>query len=833
MSKPNTRAIIDASIKQNGQQLITGQVLNAVLKAMVTDYAEQAALDSLKGKVDALALGAFYGYFPDSDSLPTDVTTPGYAYVGSDNPYEIWNFNGEEWSDSGTSIDMNDADEEDITRNADGKLQFKDRSYGDGMGYIILRKNKTFAEQVTEEDTIYEVRYDFDLDGGDVVVPDGCILRFVGGSVSNGTLTGSDTIIESPNFGDNQNNITLGGTFNSKTKEMSWWGCIPNDINYASHNGNILKAMLPMGQVVVDDIYYISFDSNVNVGYELTICGSGKLIKTTTPYIVPVNGFSLIMEGVSFIHSGSSRYFVYTDTLDFIIDRIIMTGCYMSGIRFIYIDTNKTTLNNDLGINTIIVKNNVFENVSSTFTLLNMQYFKEVEFSGNQFVQFDTAPIYIATSKASGDSRSLLNCPVCIRNNSFLCNAPSTKTTIVYHCAALVEGNIVYFTDNYLDGICSIWGYDGTDGGPSATYDAYLSCVEVYNQRNIIKNLAVWRVDGVARVDGNNPLCEIFKSKGKGQGIGKRYITDNRYIVDTAWLDNNNVPATDRIVGIFRYTSNQDVLVFKNNIIDIPGMSLRGMQGVNAKVTNITFCGNYINSLSYNSLVSATGQCNRIEVVNNTLVSKESSANFFKQGSGEDNEIKTLVVCNNVSSSPMGAGTLANSFKADSVLIDRNIVTDSSPEGGYMYSFGVTNCSKFYCCIEQDGYRVRGRDKSGTSGVEKIILHGELSSYATEFLSYPQLLNMNQSIKIEYYVGGELVSHVIDIYQDSSGIFYKIDGGDYTPYPGSTTTILTGAGFRVRINTTTILCQKYSTTAQRDAFTPVVFTNKFSPLVSE
>ena len=147
MSKPNTRAIIDANIKQNGRQLITGQVLNATLNTMVTDYAEQAALDALKEKVDALALGAFYGYFSDSESLPTDVTTPGYAYVGSDNPYEIWNFNGESWSDSGTSIDMNDADEEDITRNADGKLQLKDRAYGDGMGYVILRKDKTFAEQ--------------------------------------------------------------------------------------------------------------------------------------------------------------------------------------------------------------------------------------------------------------------------------------------------------------------------------------------------------------------------------------------------------------------------------------------------------------------------------------------------------------------------------------------------------------------------------------------------------------------------------------------------------------------------------------------------------------
>lgn len=126
-------------------------------------------ITTLEEKVDALAIGRFYGYFPDSTSLPTDVTTPGYSYVGLGNPYKIWNFNGESWSDSGTSIDMNDADEEDITRNVDGKLQFKDRSYGDGMGYVILRKDKTFAEQVTQANTIYEIRYDFEV-GSDFVL---------------------------------------------------------------------------------------------------------------------------------------------------------------------------------------------------------------------------------------------------------------------------------------------------------------------------------------------------------------------------------------------------------------------------------------------------------------------------------------------------------------------------------------------------------------------------------------------------------------------------------------------------------------------------------------
>ena len=65
-------------------------------------------ITTLDEKVDALALGKFYGYFPDSTSFPSDVSIPGYAYVRLDNSYKIWNFNGESWSDSGVSIDEND-----------------------------------------------------------------------------------------------------------------------------------------------------------------------------------------------------------------------------------------------------------------------------------------------------------------------------------------------------------------------------------------------------------------------------------------------------------------------------------------------------------------------------------------------------------------------------------------------------------------------------------------------------------------------------------------------------------------------------------------------------
>lgn len=52
MSKSNTKAIIDANIKQNGNQEITGASLNAVLNSMVNDYGTQDDLNGLKQKVE-------------------------------------------------------------------------------------------------------------------------------------------------------------------------------------------------------------------------------------------------------------------------------------------------------------------------------------------------------------------------------------------------------------------------------------------------------------------------------------------------------------------------------------------------------------------------------------------------------------------------------------------------------------------------------------------------------------------------------------------------------------------------------------------------------------
>jgi hypothetical protein len=54
--------------------------------------------------------------------------------------------------------------------------------------YFLLSPDKAFAIQCNRENTIYEIRSDFNLNGTTVRIPRGCVLRLNGGSVNNGRL---------------------------------------------------------------------------------------------------------------------------------------------------------------------------------------------------------------------------------------------------------------------------------------------------------------------------------------------------------------------------------------------------------------------------------------------------------------------------------------------------------------------------------------------------------------------------------------------------------------------------------------------------------------------
>ena len=57
------------------------------------------------------------------------------------------------------------------------------------------RKNVLTQDMINEPNTVYEIRYDFDLNGEEVSIKEGCVLKFNGGSFKNGILNGNSVYI--------------------------------------------------------------------------------------------------------------------------------------------------------------------------------------------------------------------------------------------------------------------------------------------------------------------------------------------------------------------------------------------------------------------------------------------------------------------------------------------------------------------------------------------------------------------------------------------------------------------------------------------------------------
>lgn len=155
-------------------------------------------------------------------------------------------------------------------------ISIKDRDYApnsfSGMGRTILRKNlvdmddsvygENMINMLTQEmvaypNTVYEIRYDFNLNGETITIPENCVLDYQGGSLNNGKLIYNDTFvlgivninnistdgnikhlynpIISGNTLDRPNNVTIGFQyFDTDLNVPIWW----TGTNWVTANGD-------------------------------------------------------------------------------------------------------------------------------------------------------------------------------------------------------------------------------------------------------------------------------------------------------------------------------------------------------------------------------------------------------------------------------------------------------------------------------------------------------------------------------------------------------------------------------------------------------------------
>ena len=128
-------------------------------------------------------------------------------------------------------------DEEDVTDDSK-KIKFKDRdSSGNMLGYKYIREGFDFTSiPVNYANSVWEIRYSFDLGAASIILPEGITLEFKGGFLKNGTLVGDNTKIRAGLEQIFNINVNWGGTWDIEAALPEWWGAV-GDANVSTGLG--------------------------------------------------------------------------------------------------------------------------------------------------------------------------------------------------------------------------------------------------------------------------------------------------------------------------------------------------------------------------------------------------------------------------------------------------------------------------------------------------------------------------------------------------------------------------------------------------------------------
>lgn len=202
-------------------------------------------------------------------------------------------------------------DKEDLTfvkESGRDVLKIADRRYApenfSGKGYKILRKNMVDGnniltqDMINESNTIYEIRYNFDLDGKSIIIPNGCSLRFNGGLLSNGKLVGDDTKVEFIGEYAGFNDITLLGTWSGHIIDLYF--------NYTemSDAWKLIYNLTRFNYIELKrEEYYIDTWKTITVEHNLTLNGNGAKL------YLPSNKGEIVEGGYG--NKYKTAYFIY------------------------------------------------------------------------------------------------------------------------------------------------------------------------------------------------------------------------------------------------------------------------------------------------------------------------------------------------------------------------------------------------------------------------------------------------------------------------------------------------------------------------------------------
>lgn len=464
----------------------------------------------------------------------------------------------------------NAADEEDIT-SENGLLKLKDRSALNGIGYVILRQNKDFAEQVIKANTIYEIRYDFDLNGAEITIPENCILYFKGGKLLNGSWKYSSKgnyIIKATQVGFIEGASEKIANFNGTLLQNLMTANIGIDFENKEYNLNISR------QVPCNFIYIKGGTLNMNVS-QLSIFKG--LNNSTDKPIIHIENTT-----INNIGDRKTVYLLFAENFDFYYDYCLIKKCTFNNFLSIRLDFGDFDSNiHKVGVSTTIIEDCIFKDLMGTFYLCDNAYYNSVVIRGNTIRNNKYSVFYFGTTNEYESSANIdRNGKFIFENNNHVndfdfLSAPNSN----YICTVLVEGNEVYFNNNTFENIRAF---------NSVVYAFYVSSVYFRCTNNVIKNVFNFNqcTYPIVKLSYNNCYNEVFKSKG-----GRGSLTNpNTRIFDSniVTINRENYISAMKLSSEFPddYAHYDDVMLFTrlfspvepqnieftNNNIDIEGV---------------------------------------------------------------------------------------------------------------------------------------------------------------------------------------------------------------------------------------------------------------------
>ena len=688
----------------------------------------------------------------------------------------------------------NAPDEEDIT-SQDELLKLADRPSAYGLGYCILRRNKTFAEQVTKINTIYEIRYDFDLDGDSVTIPANCVLKFAGGTINNGTVTGNNTRIDN-STGKAFSDVTIAGTWEVDTAYPEWFGAvgdgvtddriaIQNAVNVASRvvmEKNYLVVNAPF-----DYTNYNPIPTNEQVYYKDVMAQRNALTSgDLTPISVGSNK-TIVISGTVKAHSPLGILFELIGSNTTFTGGGMISGCGIVNTVNVYSGTPAYEVTNwEAALIYIQGSNNKVENLTlKDPTRQGVSIFDYLS-KDNVICNCTIGGGLLAHTEATED---------CSFTGLFGIYARGTNTIVRDNVFKKLDGKHVYdalycnyttdhvpaeetaasrgphttFEDNYVDGVFehAIYSYAANLRVIGNRMKTVATTLQLFNKHQFVDGntiIGTYRNSGIVvsgehQIVTNNVLYNMDRYAIRCQGYHNGscdydYVANNyieKYMEPFDSGDNKTPPAItfemtsfeDNIVSLNEITCEGNKIVCMNESEDARTSPITGIIAVYADASNTIKKINILNNTVLNSnvannigvtLLNGTRDCD-VNIVGNTCVNTYPIIHFTPYDPVlYVRGAKNLVVRDNRLEQ---LGTYNNVENAGSVFKVEN--TDRAIFSGNRMKAQMYNNRLFYSVTGTTYFNIDGSNLIFDRPTEQIVtIPGGTTSGTSVYMTLPE-----------------------------------------------------------------------------------------------